>query len=107
VGVPSSYPGCAFKIQDYCQIRLQLWQETTGKGTIPHGYDGALLHCQIGGEPPADMDALPFKDMVTKTHYTIRFKPEEVGKKAYISLRWQTQKGLKGPWSPMQEIVVP
>jgi len=105
--LPPSYPLFTIRVKDYCQVAIQLREEGSSNVAIPEGIAGAMLYCQTGGEPPASPETLPAMGIITRANYTLQFQPHDVGKIAYISLRWQNGRGEQGPWSPMQEIVVP
>jgi hypothetical protein len=73
----------------------------------------------IGAPPPANADAPGWKSYAdTASPWKMSFKnAEDIGKRLYVSMRWEEGsvssddedgdgKG-KGPWSPIQDIVIP
>jgi hypothetical protein len=45
--------------------------------------------------------------MASRTPHTLQFAEEERGKTVYIALAWQNERGHIGPWSDIQNTVIP
>lgn len=54
----------------------------------------------------SDPATLPLKTIATKVPVQISWDSGDVGKTAYYAARWQTRRGLAGPWSVISAIVV-
>jgi hypothetical protein len=54
----------------------------------------------------SDPSTLPLKIIATKVPVTVTWDSSERGKTAYYAARWQTRRGLFGPWSDISAIVV-
>jgi hypothetical protein len=77
------------------------------KYTLPYGDNGAVIAYDICDTPPATHKELSRRELATRTPHTIEFEEGESGKRAYISIARQNQKGQLGPWSPIQSIIIP
>jgi hypothetical protein len=56
--------------------------------------------------PITDPNALDKEATVTKTPFTVDWRPEDVGKTVYTAARWITRTGKVGPWSDIVANVI-
>jgi hypothetical protein len=61
----------------------------------------------ILSEPPKSPADLPDSFFTQRKKDIIEFPPEASGKLCYLSLRFETKPGAKGPWGDMISTVVP
>jgi hypothetical protein len=73
----------------------------------PYGINGAVLIYDVLPEPPVGPSALTRSVLVTRSPYVLKFPEEEGGRRAYITLCWQNNKGQKGPWAMIQAATIP
>jgi hypothetical protein len=45
--------------------------------------------------------------MASKTPHSLDFPEEERGKTVYIAAAWQNERGIIGPWSEIQNAIIP
>jgi hypothetical protein len=53
-----------------------------------------------------DPDALPLKQVVTKSPFLVEWQSGDIGKPAYYAARWVTRRGLVSPWSEISAVTV-
>jgi hypothetical protein len=58
-------------------------------------------------EPPADHSNLTSHTMASKTPHSLEFTEEDRGKRVYVALCWQNERGLTGAWSDIQSAIIP
>jgi len=73
----------------------------------PTGYDGAVIIWGILDREPLSHDELPRHIMASRTPYTLSFEEAERGKRVWIALAWQNERGITGPWSGYKSAIVP
>ena len=77
-----------------------------GKG-LYHGIEVRYTIQPIADAAPVDADEFTRSEVNTASPWEHTFKGEDVGKRAYFIMRWETSTGGKGPWSGIQSIVIP
>jgi hypothetical protein len=104
---PSTYPEFFVKVKDIRALEVHFKQMgSAGKGK-PYGYNGAVIYYEASDVPPAEPSELTHSLLATKTPYTLTFTEAERGKRVYIALVWQNEKGQKGPFSQIEETFIP
>jgi hypothetical protein len=73
----------------------------------PAGQHGAEVCWAISDTPIVDVEDLIHSSFDTRTPLDLEFKGRDRGKAIYFALRWENTRGLKGPWSPIQNTVIP
>jgi hypothetical protein len=73
----------------------------------PEGQHGAEIRYAILDEPPTKVANLNNSNFDTHTPFTFEFEEDERGKKLYLALRWENTRGEKGPWSRIEEAIIP
>ena len=91
------------------QLRVDFWQEGAAHKAKPEGYDGAVTVWGIveKGHIPANPDDLPHHAMASRTPFILHFDGAERGKEVAISMAWQNERGILGPWSPIMTAIIP
>jgi hypothetical protein len=78
---------------------------------IPYGMNGAVVYYAVRGpgeSAPATVEDLTVSELASASHYIIKsFKPGDEGKRVYVALCWENEKGEQGPWSPIQSMILP
>jgi hypothetical protein len=69
--------------------------------------DGAVLVWDILDAPPVNHDNLTHHTMASKTPYPLYFTEEDRGKRVYVALCWQNERGITGQWSDIKDAIVP
>jgi hypothetical protein len=73
----------------------------------PAGQHGAEIKWGFFDPPMFDAEKLPHSLFDTASPYTLQFNEEDIGKTVCIALRWENNRGLKGPWSIVSVAHVP
>ncbi|MDR0694670.1 MAG: hypothetical protein LBF81_05165, partial [Prevotellaceae bacterium] len=73
----------------------------------PFGQHGAEIGWSLGGERPARWQDLSHSSFDTHSPLTLSFENDQRGQPLYFALRWENTRGEKGPWSEIQETMVP
>jgi hypothetical protein len=89
------------------ELSIEFWQKGQTHKAKPNGYDGAVLQWDLLDAPPADQDALTHHTMASRTPYPLHFTEEDRGKRVYVALRWQNERGILGQWSDIKDAIVP
>jgi hypothetical protein len=80
-------------------IGLQLFVRVTR--TVAGNADAEPEEVNVAGPESAD-----FRAFVTRQPLGVEFKPSERGLTAHYYARWQTRRGLVGPWSAKEVMVI-
>jgi hypothetical protein len=73
----------------------------------PEGQHGAEIRYAILSAPPTKVSNLNNSGFDTHTPFTLEFEEDERGKTLYMALRWENTRGDKGPWSRIEEAIIP
>ena len=73
----------------------------------PAGVQGCEIREQVGGTAPVDPNAMTFLAIETRMPYRADFDAMDIGKTAYIALRWLNTRGEPGPWSAIFNATIP
>jgi hypothetical protein len=73
----------------------------------PAGQHGAEIRWIISDVPVVDVEVLIHSSFDTHTPFTLEFQGHERGKTVYFCLCWENTRGEKGPWSEIQNAIIP
>jgi len=74
----------------------------------PEGYPGALIVFGILGSRPSNVhDLMRDCALATTGKYILRFEESDRGKTVYIAIAWFNRRGVRGPWSDIQAVIIP
>ena len=73
----------------------------------PKGQHGVEIKWGFSETPALDVDSLAHSIFETSTPIYLDFQGHEGGRKLYIAMRWENTRSEKGPWSPIEEAIVP
>jgi hypothetical protein len=107
VPVPSTYPEFFVKVKDIRMLEVHFKDKGSANKARPYGYSGAVVYYGVSDAAPVEAEDLPHSLLATKTPYTLTFTEAERGKRVYIALVWQNEKGQKGPFSQVEEAFIP
>lgn len=78
------------------------------KRAKPAGVHGAEIRwTAIGASRVVGLKDLVHSAFDTRTPFVLDFEEEERGHMLYFALRWENNRGEKGPFSPIQKAVIP
>ncbi|MDR0644181.1 MAG: hypothetical protein LBG05_04595 [Treponema sp.] len=107
IPVPTTYPEFFVKVKDIRALEVHFKDMGSANKAKPYGYNGAVIYYGVLDAPPAEPSGLSHSLLATKTPYTLTFTEAERGKRVYIALVWQNEKGEKGPFSQIEEAFIP
>jgi hypothetical protein len=107
IPAPKSHPELDIDVFDFRRLKLIFHNMGSESKAKPYGVNGAVIACAVLDARPANHDALTRTVLATRTPYILEFTEEERGKKVYIAICWQNEKGEKGPWSEIKSAIVP
>jgi hypothetical protein len=73
----------------------------------PRGIHGAEIRWRILDAPPSTTDELIHSEFATRSSRTFIFEENMRGKTVWFRLRWESNRGQKGPWSELYSAVIP
>jgi hypothetical protein len=90
-------------------MRLSLHYKDSNRTTRakPDGMHGIEIRWAIRDLPPTVMDDLMHSEFSTRTPYTFVFDEDRRGKTIWLRLRWENNRGVKGPWSELYSAIIP
>ena len=107
IPVPSSRPTLNISVDDFRRLKIAFHDKGSASKAKPYGINGAVIAYAVLNTPPASIADLNRSVLATRTPHIIEFAETERGKTAYIAICWQNEKGEKGPWSEIENVIVP
>ncbi|MDR0487056.1 MAG: hypothetical protein LBG91_02290 [Treponema sp.] len=107
VNVPSEYVEFFFRVTGPRQVKIFFRVMGSLSKARPYGYRGAAVCWLVSGKPAVSVDELVKNDTASRTPYVMNFTDAERGKTVSAAMRWENEKGGKGPWSEIQSTIVP
>jgi hypothetical protein len=104
---PASRPELYIKVFDMRRLKIVFKNMGSASKAKPYGVNGAVIVYAVLDTPPVSPAALTLSALATHTPFTLEFTEEERGKKVYVAICWQNEKGQKGPWSEIESAIVP
>ncbi|MDR1343999.1 MAG: hypothetical protein LBJ39_01475 [Tannerellaceae bacterium] len=82
------------------RLRIHFFPEgAESKKGKPHGQHGAEIKWDFTDAPEIDPDDLTHSSFDTNSPFTLDFHVKDIGKRIAFALRWENNRGIKGPWS--------
>lgn len=105
--VPTTYP--EFEVDSSTIRRLALRYHNAGGVTKakPNGVHGAEIRWAILDTQPTLVDEIKNSAFATRSPYRMEFTEAQRGLAVYFCMRWETNKGEKGPWSEIVKAIIP
>jgi hypothetical protein len=107
VPAPSSYPDFTIDSSVIRCLAVHYHDHESGRRAKPAGVQGAIIRYGIMDAAPRSVEELPHQALDTRSPYAIQFDDRERGMRVYFCLAWQNNKGIQGPWSEIQNAIVP
>ena len=106
VEIPTTVPIVIISHPSMAVIELRFRDsEASGKGK-PAGIHGAEVAWGTLDTPPVNWKDLNRSSFATHSPLKITFENEDIGKTFYYALRWENNRGEKGPWTPIEKTVI-
>ena len=107
IPVPATRPSLDVRVVYFRRLEVRFQDMDSESRAKPYGINGAVINYAVLDAQPAGPDALARSVLATRTPHMLEFTEEERGKTVYIAIRWQNEKGQKGPWSEIESAIVP
>ena len=107
IPAPKSRPELDIDVLDFRRLKVIFRDMGSKSKAKPYGVNGAVIVYAILDTPPTDVSALSHSVLATRTPHILKFVEEERGKTVYVAICWQNEKGEKGPWSEIENAIVP
>jgi len=107
VGEPKTRPEFSLRVVDILRIRVDFRDQGSASAARLRGMNGALLCYAVADGPVTDYEALVKTKLLTDTPATLELPPGSEGKTLSCAMRWQSDRGVLGPWSEIQSIIIP
>jgi hypothetical protein len=104
---PSTYPEYDIDTSTPNRLYVHFWDEASKRRGKPKGVHGAEIRWEMREEAPAKAEDLNSSDFATRTPHTFVFTGDKQGLRVYFCLRWENNKGEKGPWGVIASAVIP
>ena len=73
----------------------------------PPGVHGCEICWVVLDEPPVNWEQLVHSSFDTASPFRLTFEGDQRGRRLYFALRWENTRGEKGPWSEIQDTIIP
>jgi hypothetical protein len=107
IPVPKSRPEFEIDVLDIRLLKVTFRDLGKSGRAKPYGVSGAIIAYEVLDAPPAGTETLARTVLATRTPHILEFLESDRGKTVYIALRWQNQKGERGPWSEILKAIIP
>jgi hypothetical protein len=104
---PSTYPGFDVGTEKLRQLSVRFHDNANLKRGKPRGAHGAEILWEFRETPPESVGDLTHSEFATRSPHILRFDESERGKRVYLCLRWENNRGEKGPWGEIVAAIVP
>jgi hypothetical protein len=104
---PPTRPEFIIKILDIMRLAIHFWDQGSTSKAKPYGIDGAVIYWAILDHVPSGIEELINSVLATRTPHILEFTEHDRGKTVYIAMRWQNEKGHKGPASEILSAIIP
>jgi hypothetical protein len=88
-------------------IAIHFRDKGSDRKAKPAGVHGAEIVWAILDTPPANWEDLVHSSFDTYTPLGMTFENDQRGKTLYFAARWENTRGDKGPWSEIQNTIIP
>ena len=90
------------------RVTIHFFDKDSGhKKSKPAGQHGSEIAWIISDTPPTRWDELLHSNIDTNSPFTLIFENDQRGKNLYFALRWENTRGEKGPWTEIQNAIIP
>jgi hypothetical protein len=107
IGKPKTKPVFNVQVKGARSLTLPFHDEGTTSRAIPYGMSGAVISSGIFDSPPANQKQLASTVLATASPHVLEFEEEDRGKRVYIAMQWQNERGVRGNYTDMQSAIIP
>jgi hypothetical protein len=102
-----SYPEYEIDSSTIRRVIIKFHNSGSTSKAKPKGVHGAEIRMEVLAEPPVSVDGISQSRFSTRSPYTAEFDENQRGQAVYICLRWENNKGEKGPWGEIVKAIIP
>jgi hypothetical protein len=102
-----TYPECEIGISTIRRLIVHFRDSGSVGKAKPKGVHGVEIRMEILAEPPVSVENISQSRFATRSPYTVEFDESQRGRSVYICLRWESNKGEKGPWGEIVKAIIP
>jgi hypothetical protein len=107
IPVPTTYPFYTIDTSTIRVLVINFYDTSIKKRAKPFGVHGAEIMYEISETPLVNPDDLRHSAFDTRSPFRLSFRGEDRGKTVWFCLRWENNRGEKGPWSEIVSAVIP
>jgi hypothetical protein len=89
------------------RLSVRFWDGAGRRRGKPDGVHGAEIRWEERETPPAKAEDPANSAFATRTPHLFEFTGDHRGQTVFFCLRWENNKGDKGPWGEIVSAVVP
>jgi hypothetical protein len=105
--LPDVPPAFSIMLPNPAVIEIHYHDGNSSRKAKPAGVHGMEIRWAILGAAPTDWDELTNSVFSIRTPCRLTFLYNQRGKTLYFALRWEDNRGKKGPWSEIHETIIP
>ena len=105
--VPTTVPEGEVRLPSPAVVEIHFRDSGAEHKAKPVGVHGAEIAWAVLDSPPTGWTQLTGSSFDTHTPFSISFPGEQRGKHFYFAMRWENTRGEKGPWSAIQDVIIP
>ena len=104
---PNTYPRAVVRPIALRQLCVEWRNASSNSRAKPAGVHGCEIRYAVLGAPPTSLDELTRSEFATRSRHIFSFEESLRGKTVYFVLRWESNRGEKGPWSDILRAIIP
>jgi hypothetical protein len=95
------------RVNNIREVSIDFWVQGATNKAKPAGYDGAVVIHHVSETPPTSDKEFSDHVMASRTPFVLHFDEAERGKRVYVALAWQNERGIRGEWSEYNWAIIP
>jgi hypothetical protein len=107
IGKPKTKPAFNVEVKGARSLVLPFRDEGSASRAIPYGMSGAVISWGFFETPPANQKQLANTALATASPHVLEFEEEDRGKRVYIAMQWQNERGQRGNYTDIPSAIVP
>jgi hypothetical protein len=105
--IPTTFPEYSIDTSAPTRLCVHFWDGATKQRRKPKGVHGAEVRWEEREDAPTKAEDLANSDFATRSPRVFVFTGDKQGRRVYFCLRWENNRGEKGPWGIVVSAVVP
>ena len=107
--VPTTTPAATVKTPEPGVVEIHFRDSNVDNPSRakPHDVHGAEICWVVADAPPLNWSQLVHSSFDTASPFRLPFEGDQRGHRLYFALRWENTLGEKGPWSEIQDAIIP